>query len=60
MGGLIVGIVVVVVLALVLLALTLHIVQQYEKGVVFRFGRVIGEKEPGLAVIVPFVTLKIA
>jgi regulator of protease activity HflC (stomatin/prohibitin superfamily) len=57
MGGLIVGIVVVVVLALVLLALTLHIVQQYEKGVVFRFGRVIGEKEPGLAVIVPFVNV---
>src|SRR5580693_3365069 len=57
MGGLIVGIVVVVVLALVLLALTLHIVQQYEKGVVFRFGRVIGEKNPGLAVIVPFVNV---
>ena len=57
MEGLIIGIVVVVVLALIALALTLHIVQQYEKGVVFRFGRVIGEKEPGLAVIVPFVNV---
>ena len=57
MTGLIVGIVVVVVLALILLALALHIVQQYERGVVFRFGRVIGEKEPGLAVIVPFVNV---
>jgi regulator of protease activity HflC (stomatin/prohibitin superfamily) len=34
-----------------------HIVQQYEKGVVFRFGRVIGEKEPGLVGIVPFVNV---
>ena len=55
MAGLIVGIVIVVVLGLIFLALTLHIVQQYEKGVVFRFGRVIGEKQPGLVVIVPFV-----
>ena len=57
MAGLIVGVVVVVVLGLILLALTLHIVQQYEKGVVFRFGRVIGEKSPGLVAIVPFVNV---
>jgi regulator of protease activity HflC (stomatin/prohibitin superfamily) len=57
MTGLIVGIVVVVVLALIVLALALHIVQQYEKGVVFRFGRVIGEKEPGLVAIVPIVNV---
>ena len=55
MTGLIVGIVIVVVLGLIFLALTLHIVQQYEKGVVFRFGRVLGEKQPGLVAIVPFV-----
>jgi regulator of protease activity HflC (stomatin/prohibitin superfamily) len=57
MAGLIVAIVAVVVVALILLALTLHIVQQYERGVVFRFGRVIGEKDPGLAVIVPFMNV---
>jgi regulator of protease activity HflC (stomatin/prohibitin superfamily) len=55
MTGVIVAIVIVVVLGLILLSLTLHIVQQYEKGVVFRFGRVIGEKQPGLLAIVPFV-----
>ena len=55
MAGLILGIVIVVVLGLIFLALTLHIVQQYEKGVVFRFGRVLGEKQPGLVAIVPFV-----
>lgn len=58
MVGLIVGIVVaVVVLGLVLLAGALHIVRQYEKGVVFRFGRVIGEKQPGLVVIAPFINV---
>jgi regulator of protease activity HflC (stomatin/prohibitin superfamily) len=54
-GEFVVGIVIVAVLGLMLLALALHIVQQYERGVVFRFGRVVGEKQPGLAVIVPFV-----
>lgn len=48
MTELIAGIVIAGVIALILLALTLHIVQQYEKGVVFRFGRVIGEKDPAL------------
>ena len=57
MTGLIVGMVVLGIVVLILLALTLHIVQQYEKGVVFRFGRVIGEKEPGLMAIVPFVNV---
>ncbi len=57
MVGVIVGIVVVVVLGLLLLAGALHIVRQYEKGVVFRFGRVIGEKEPGLVIIAPFINV---
>jgi regulator of protease activity HflC (stomatin/prohibitin superfamily) len=57
MTGLIVGIVALAVVALILLALALHIVQQYEKGVVFRFGRVIGEKDPGLVAIVPFMNV---
>src|SRR5580658_927417 len=57
MTGLIVAIVVVGIVVLILLALTLHVVEQYEKGVVFRFGRVIGEKGPGLMAIVPFVNV---
>ena len=50
MAGLIAGIVVAVMLVLLFLALAVHIVQQYEKGVVFRFGRVVGEKNPGLEI----------
>jgi regulator of protease activity HflC (stomatin/prohibitin superfamily) len=57
MTGVIVALVVVVVVALIVLASAFHIVQQYEKGVVFRFGRVTGEKGPGLVAIVPFVNV---
>jgi len=57
MEGLIAGIVIIGVLALIVLALALHIVRQYEKGVVFRFGRIVGERDPGLVVIVPFINV---
>ena len=33
--------------------LSIRIVQQYERGVVFRFGRVIGVREPGFTLIIP-------
>ncbi len=32
----------------------LRIVQQYQKGVVFRFGRIVGTREPGLNMIIPY------
>ena len=33
----------------------LRTVQQYEKGVVFRFGKIVGEKSPGLNWIIPYI-----
>ena len=46
----------VVVLVLVLVALGLRIVQEYERGIVFRLGRVRAEiKQPGLNVIIPVI-----
>jgi len=48
-------VVVVAVLVLLGLALSVRIVQQYEKGVLFRLGRVIGVREPGLRLILPLV-----
>lgn len=32
----------------------LRTVQQYQKGVVFRFGRIVGGREPGLNIIIPY------
>ncbi len=34
---------------------TFKIIQQYERGLVFRFGKLRGERSPGLNVILPFV-----
>ena len=50
---LIIPVLVIVFFALAIPAL--KIVQQYQKGVVFRFGRLVGERGPGLRVIIPYV-----
>jgi regulator of protease activity HflC (stomatin/prohibitin superfamily) len=49
---------VLIVLAVVVIlgmALSIRIIKQYEQGVLFRFGRVIGVRQPGLRVIIPLV-----
>jgi regulator of protease activity HflC (stomatin/prohibitin superfamily) len=46
---------VVLVVLLVLLVAAVKIIRQYEKGVLFRLGRVLGVREPGLRMIIPFV-----
>jgi len=46
---------VLIVLVLLLAALAIKIVKQYELGVLFRLGRVVGARRPGFRVIVPFV-----
>ncbi len=48
-------VVVVVILALLAAALAVRVVKQYEQGVLFRLGRVIGTRTPGLTLIIPFV-----
>ncbi|MCX4093902.1 slipin family protein [Nocardia sp. alder85J] len=55
MQALIVTVVVVAVVALILLALSIKVVTQYERGVLFRLGRVVAVKEPGLRFIVPVI-----
>jgi len=42
-------------LIIVLLAMSIRIVQQYENGVHFRLGRVIGVRQPGLRFIIPII-----
>ncbi|GAA2202179.1 slipin family protein [Sinomonas flava] len=50
----IVGIILVVVL-LVIARMSIRIVRQYEQGVLFRLGRVIGVRMPGLRLIIPVI-----
>src|SRR5689334_10637094 len=54
MSSWVIGIVAVVVVA-ALLALSIRVVKQYERGVLFRFGRLKGQRAPGLRIIIPLV-----
>jgi regulator of protease activity HflC (stomatin/prohibitin superfamily) len=47
--------VIIIALLLILLAMAVRIVQQYQEGVLFRLGRVIGRRPPGFHLIVPFI-----
>jgi regulator of protease activity HflC (stomatin/prohibitin superfamily) len=47
------SIAVAVVLLVVIASLSLRVVRQYERGVHFRLGRIVGTREPGLRLIVP-------
>jgi regulator of protease activity HflC (stomatin/prohibitin superfamily) len=47
--------IVVVLLLLILLPSAIKIVQEYERGVIFRLGRLTGARGPGLFVIIPFI-----
>ncbi len=40
---------------LVIAVLSVKIIKQYEQGVLFRFGRVVGLREPGIRLIIPVV-----
>jgi regulator of protease activity HflC (stomatin/prohibitin superfamily) len=46
---------IIIIVILIILGLSIRIVNQYERGVVFRLGRVIGVRDPGLRLIIPLV-----
>ena len=50
----VVGIVVVIIILLLMSAI--RVVQQYERGVIFVLGRLIGAKGPGIFLVPPFIT----
>jgi regulator of protease activity HflC (stomatin/prohibitin superfamily) len=43
------------VFALIVIAASVRILREYERGVVFRLGRLIAQKGPGLILLIPFV-----
>ena len=45
----------IVIACAIILPAAIKILREYERGVVFRFGRLIGAKGPGLFIIIPFV-----
>ncbi|KUK64583.1 MAG: Band 7 protein [Desulfotomaculum sp. 46_80] len=44
-----------IIVILVLFASAIRIVQEYERGVIFRLGRVVGSRGPGLILLIPFI-----
>ena len=42
-------------IVIILISMSIRIVAEYERGVIFRLGRLVGAKGPGLFLIIPFV-----
>ena len=55
MKVLIIVLVIVVVLLIIGAAMSVRVVKQYEQGVLFRLGKVLGARVPGLRIIIPFI-----
>lgn len=55
MFGSLIFIVFLLIALLILLGLSVRVVPEYERGVVFRLGRVIGAKGPGLFLLIPII-----
>src|SRR4028119_1621623 len=47
--------VIVVIFLVLILSAAVRIVREYERGVVFRLGRLVGPRGPGLILLVPFI-----
>jgi len=50
-----IALVVVLAILLVVLAASVRVLREYERGVIFRLGRLIAQKGPGLILLIPFV-----
>jgi regulator of protease activity HflC (stomatin/prohibitin superfamily) len=48
-------VIVLVVLVVIVLASAIRILREYERGVIFRLGRLIAQKGPGLILLIPFI-----
>ncbi len=49
------GYVVLVIVILIIIGAAIRIVQEYERGVIFRLGRCVGARGPGLIILIPFI-----
>ncbi len=51
----VIGIAVIVIVVLILLGMAIKVVAEYERGVIFRLGRLVGARGPGFFLIIPFI-----
>jgi len=50
-----VWIIIIAVIAIIIIAMAVKVVPEYERGVLFRLGRLVGARGPGLFLIIPFI-----
>jgi len=55
MSGAAIAVIVVIVILAIILFSSIKIAREYERGVVFRLGRLLGVKGPGLYLLIPFI-----
>ncbi len=55
MGGSATPLIIVIAFLILILASAIKILREYERAVIFRLGRLIGAKGPGLIVLIPFI-----
>jgi len=46
---------IIILAVLIILPMSVKIVPEYERGVLFRLGRLVGSRGPGLFLIIPFI-----
>ncbi|MCX7785145.1 MAG: slipin family protein [candidate division WOR-3 bacterium] len=49
------SIIILVIIILIIISSMIKILREYERGVIFRLGRLIGVKGPGLIILIPFI-----
>lgn len=49
------GLIIIIVLVVLFFSSALKVLKEYERGVIFRLGRIIGAKGPGLIILIPFI-----
>lgn len=49
------GITILIVIAIFIILSALRVLREYERGVVFRLGRIVGAKGPGLIILIPLI-----
>jgi regulator of protease activity HflC (stomatin/prohibitin superfamily) len=50
-----IGIAIAAIIIIIVIASSIRIIREYERAVVFRLGRLIGAKGPGLIILIPFI-----
>jgi regulator of protease activity HflC (stomatin/prohibitin superfamily) len=55
MTGTTIGIIIAAIIVVIIISMAVKVVTEYERGVIFRLGRLVGAKGPGIFFMIPFI-----